>query len=826
LLDDFWQDLRYASRLLRSTPMFTAVVVLTLALGIGANTAIFGVMNVVVLRLLPVPEAGRLVYVRTTGFPNGTNNTGAGDASFPVHVFERLRLERDVFQDLTAFVPMGLDKVAVRYGSEPEEANANMVSGNFFSGLGVRPLCGRMLAPDDETSHTQVAVLSYDFWRRRFGENCAVVGQALQVRGVSFTIVGVAASSFIGVDRAKATDLWVPLQDRRDLNAWGMQRETFYRSPNWWCLMMIGRLAPGVSEKAAQSKLNPVFQQAAYAHLGKPAEGERPPTLSFRRARGISDLRQAYEEPLRWLLAMVGLVLVIACGNVAMLLVARNDARQREFSVRMALGGGRARLFRQLLTESLLLVSAGAALGWFFGVAATAALSEWSELNLSLAPDRTVLLFTLALSAAVTLVFGLAPVRGAARVPLGLTLKTASATAYSGRERLLGRRIVVALQVALCLTLLVGAGLLVRTMSNLQQINLGLRTPGLFVFGISPQQQVRSDAGSIRFFEALLERLRSVPRVESVTLMQNRIGSGWSNNTTAHVDGKDPLSDKPSMMRWNAVGPDYFRTLGTPLRFGRDFTEADSASAPKVAIINETFAQRFLPSQSPLGHQVSLSRRKDAPQYTIVGVAADSKYTGVRERPVPMAYFPYKQMSGVATMHVEVRTAGNPVDLVPAIRQAVREIAPEVPMLRPVTQQQQFESSFSQERLIGRLSMFFGLLAALLVATGVYGTLAYTVSRRTSEVGIRMALGAQRAEVVWMVLRESMGVCAVGIAFGLPLAFACSRLLRSMLYGVLPADPLTFAAAVASIPIVALVAGLVPAVRAASISPMAALRSE
>jgi predicted permease len=827
LFADLIQDLRYAARLLRANPAFTAVVVVMLALGIGANTAVFSVMNAVVLRNLPLPDPQQLVYVRTTGMVRGGTNTGDFTQSFPVSVFQQLRQERQILSDLIAFVPLSLEKTAVRYGNEPEEAYADMVSGNFFSGLGVRPLCGRLFAPAEETAHAQVAVLGYGYWASRFGKTCAVVGQTLFVRGVPFTIVGVAARDFIGVERRKATNVWIPLQDRIDLNAWGMRGEgTLYSRTNWWCVMLIGRLAPGVGAKQAQARLNPVFQRAAYAQSGGPGPKEKPPNLYFEPAQGINGLREAYQQPLQILLSMVGLVLVIACGNVALMLAARNSAREREFGVRLAIGGSRGRLFRQLLAESLLLVAGGAALAWLFAIAATRALSAWSGLDVSLAPDRTVLLFTLGVSLAAAVVFGLAPLRGAARVPVSLALRTSSATAGRAPGKLRARKAVIALQISLCLTLLIGAALLVESLLNLQHVNLGMRTSGLLVFGISPQQRARSDADTISFYEALLGRLRALPEVESVTLMQNRLGSGWSNNTSAFVDGKNPRGDTPSALRWNAVGPDYFRTLRTPLVYGRDFTEADTRAAPKVAIINQTFAARYLPHANPIGHRVSLSSRRGADQYTIVGVAGDSKYTGVRERQVPMAYFPYKQMPGVSAMHVEMRLAGDPLNGLPGIQRAVREFAPDLPLLEPMTQQHQFDSSISEERLFARLSMFFGLLAVLLVATGIYGTIAYTVSRRTSELGIRMALGARRGQVLWMVLRESLLVCIAGIVVGVPLAAFSSRLLRAMLFGVVPGDPRAIVAALFGIVIVAFTASLLPARRAAAISPLAALRYE
>jgi predicted permease len=781
----------------------------------------------VVLRDLPVPNPQQVLFLHTTDRPAGSSQTGHGDLEFPEHVFESLRLEHGAFSDLLASVPLAIGKTPVRYGAEPEEAQADMVSGNFFSGLGVSTICGRPLTMEDEKKHSQVAVVGYGYWSRRFAGNCSILGQTLHVRGVPFTIAGVAARNFIGVERNRTTDIWVPLQDRIDVNAWGMRTDkSLYGMRDWWCLHMIGRLAAGVSEKEAQAKLNPVFQRAAYAYVSNPRRGEKPPNLFFTPARGIAGLREAYETPLRILLAMVGLVLLIACGNVAMLLAARNSARQREFSIRMAVGGGRVDLFRQLLTESLLLVAGGAALGWLVAAGATRALSAWSELNLSVAPDRTVLLFALAVSLLIALIFGLAPLRSAVRTPVGLSLKNASATAAVDRHRMLGRKLVIAAQVSLCFMLLIGAGLLVKTLRNLERVPLGVRTSGLLVFGIGPQQRGQSDADAIRFHETLLERLRALPGVESATIMQNRIGAGWSNNTNAFVDGKNPQADKFSHMRWNAVGSDYIRTLGTPMLAGRDFRASDSASAAKVAIVNHTFVKRYLPSGNSLGHQVGWANPKDFPQYSIIGVVADSKYTGVRETDTPTAYFPYQQVPEVGAMHYELRTAGDPASFLPVVQRVMRGFAPDVPLSEPMTQQQQFDASFSQDRLIARLSMCFGLLAVVLVATGVYGALAYAVSRRTSEVGLRMALGARREQVLWMILRESLILCLAGIALGLPLAIGCSRLLESMLFGVQPGDPLTFVAALAGITVVALCAGFLPALRAASLNPIVALRYE
>jgi predicted permease len=825
-----FRDLRYGLHQLARTPAFTAVAILTLALGIGANSAIFSVMNALLLRYLPAHDPARLVYLHTTGNPSGSSQTGHGDSSLTMPVFEQFRKQKDVFADVVAYVPLGIGKVAVRYGKEPQEASAEMVSGNFFTMLGVLPSRGRTFKIEDEAAHSPVAVLSYAWWTRQFGRDASVIGQTLYIKDVPFTIIGVASPAFIGLDQ-EPTDVWIPFQERDELRPWGRARvargayNTLYHSPNWWFLMTMGRLAPGVTEQQALARAMPIFQNAAYFNLGQAKAKEDVPKLFFTSAKGIPGASEGYELPLKVLMSMVLLVLAIACANVSLLLVARNAARQREFSLRMALGGSRGDLFQQLLTESLLLVIAGAGLGWFFAGWATRALAAWAEINVSLAPDATVLLFTLAVSLTAALIFGLAPLRSVLRVPIGLALKTSAATAHRDRTGNRGTQVVVALQMSLCLVLLVAAGLFVRTLRNLESINLGMNARGLLVFGISPLQRVHTDSESNRFFLGLLTKLRAVPGVEAVTLMGNRIGSGWSNNTGTSVDGQSPLGNNTfAPMRWNIVGSDYFHTLGIPIVLGRDFTDADSENAPQVVIVNRTFADKYLGGRPALGHQVGLNG--PGGQYTIVGVAADSKYTGVREDPRPIAYFPYTQILGNSTLHFEVRTAGDPAAWMPTIRRAVNDYSPGLALLSPMTQQAEFEGNYSDERVFFRLSLSFGLLAALLVATGLYGTLAYTVSRRTSEVGLRMALGARRGQVLWMVLCGSLAMTVAGVAIGVPLALFATKIVHSMLFGVEPRDPGTFAAAIAGIAAVSLAASLIPALRAASVDPMVALREE
>jgi predicted permease len=827
ILETTWQDCRYAFRLLRKNPGFTLVAVLTLALGIGGNTAVFSVMNSVLLRNFPLPHPEQLMFLRLPNDqPSGASNTGDGDTSFSDPVFEELRKEHAAFSDLMAYVPLAIGKVAVRIGEDPEEAEADMVSGNFFSGLGAAFARGRGFTLEDESSHAPLAVLSYSYWTGRFARNPSVLGQTIYVKGLPFTIIGVTAQGFYGVEPGASTDFWIPLQNRPELNAWGnpASNSTHYGTPTWWCLRLIGRLAPGATPPQALAYLDPGFQRTALIGLGTPDPKAQKPVLALTPAKGIQGLREEYDQPIKILMAMVGLVLVIACANVAMLLVARNSARQREFSMRVALGAGPGRLLRQLLAESLLLVTAGAALGWMFAISASSALAVWSGLEVPFSLDSNVLVFTLAISFACAVVFGLAPLRSAVSIQAGTVVKTSNAAAQRSKKSSWTGKVVVAVQMALCLILLVGAGLLVRSLRNYETLPLGLRTDGLLVFGTSPLT-THSDDEKARFYQNLLERLRAVPGVESATLMGNRLGSGWSNNDVFAIDGVKPTGNFSEVgMRANDVGPDYLHTLGVPILQGRDIQDSDSRTAPKVALVNETFVKRFLSKGDPLGHAVG--GEKPESRFTIVGVAGDSKYRSVDEKPRPMVYFPYCQRGSISDMQVELHTVGNSEARIPSVRSVLHELDPNLPMQKPMTQRAQFDESFAQPRLFARLSMFFGLIAALLVATGLYGTLAYRVSRRTSEIGVRMALGAQRSQVLWMVLRESLLISVAGIAVGVPLAIAGAHLMRSMLFGVLPGDSLSFVGALLGVALVALIASAIPARRAASVDPIVALRYE
>lgn len=818
-------DVRYALRQLKKTRGLTLICVLTLALGIGANTAVFSVMNAVLLKSLPVQDPDHVVYLNTSEAPQRTGTVDSHE-TFPYTVYDALRGQHDALSQVMAYVPLSQNKVAVRYGPDPEEAEGDMVSGSFFAGLGVKFARGHGFTEQDEADHAPIAVISFNYWNRRFAQSPEVLGKTLYVNSVPMTIVGVSAEGFEGLEAGRSTDFWIPLQSRAELNAWGNPPEdgkTYIANPRWWCLRLAGRLAPGASKAQAAAQLQPVFQTAAYLGLGSPLPGEQRPTLSLRGAKSFPGYDARYGRPLRMMMMMVGFVLLIALSNVAMLLMARTTTRQREFSLRVALGSGRWEMFRQLLIESLLLVSAGGIAAWLFANMATSALGKWAQIESTLAPDHRVLAFTLIILVCATILLGAAPLRIALGSGPELILKTSLATSYTDRGISRTGRAIVALQMTLCVVLLLGGTLLVRTLRNLENTPLGMRVDGLVVFGVKPQN-LHSIPESIAFYQELMRKLRVLPGVESATVMAERIGSGGSNNGNMMVDGKVPEGGRSAWVRSNIVGADFFHTLGVPIVEGRDFDDSDTATSPHVGIINELFAQRFLPNQNPLGHTIGTPDGRF--QMTIVGVVKDHKYRSIEEEPVPMAWYMYAQIPLMAKMDVELRVNGEPLAIMPSVRRAVQQMDPDLPLINPMTQRAQFETTISQQLLFARLAGFFAILAVALVAAGLYGTLVYHVNNRTVEIGVRMALGAQRAEVVWMVLHDSLMLTATGALIGVPFALLAGKTLASVLYGVKPTDYSSMAIALTGVALAAIAASLVPALRAAGIDPITALRSE
>ncbi|MGA3136894.1 MAG: ABC transporter permease [Terracidiphilus sp.] len=814
------QDIRYAVRQLRKSPGFTLTVVITLALGIGANTAVFSVMNAVLMKLLPVSRAEGLSYMRMAngqGQPPRVTSSGDSRTAFSLATFEALRQRTDVFEELIAYVPLSLDgSVAVRHGELPDTAEGEEVSGNFFSGLGARLERGRGFTLQDEKNHAPVVVLSYDYWTRSFARDPGVVGQTLYIKSIPVTVVGVAAHGFQGIEPGASTDFWIPLQDRPELNAWGANFIKLYDS-HWFCLRVMARLRPGVSAMRAQQALTGAFGKVVKQSVGSVDPKEWKPLLDFVPVRGLAGAEdpEGARAPITILMGMVGLVLLIACTNVAMMVIARNTVRQREFSLRLAIGAGRAAIFRQLLCESILLVSAGAALGWLFALAATQLLATRSGVETGMAPDRSVLIFTLLISALATLFFGLVPLWSAMRAPVAGVLRATSANTTTSRSRIIGGRIVLAGQMAICLVLLMAAMLLLSTLRNYATQNLGMQAEGLLVFGVTPQGQTDGQV----FYRTLSDRLRQLPGVESVSMAILRPGTGWSNNSDGYM--LDGVEKRGEMVRSNNVGPGFFHTMGVPILAGRDIAESDTHGTQMVALVNETFVKKFLSNTNPLGHVMG---RGDYRTY-IVGVVRDSKYTAVNEEPMPMAYMAAMQMP-LNAMQIEVRVRGDAMSMLPEVRKAVASLYPNVPLEKPMTQHEQFDKSYEPVRILASLCSFFGLLAAFLVATGLYGTYSFRVSRRTTEIGVRMALGASRGQVLAMVLRESLWVLVAGLAAGIPLTLLAVRPLKSMLYQMSPLDPVSFILAIAIMILVSGCAALVPARRAASIEPMQALRAE
>jgi predicted permease len=824
----FLRDMRFAWRILLKSPVFAATAIFTLALGIGANTAIFSVMNAVRLRMLPVGDPDRLVYITHEHLPESVGVSGDHLFTNGINIYERLRQTDSAFSEVIAYVPLSTDKTAVRYENTAEEVRADEVSGNFLTALGVRMAAGQPFLLNDENKHSAIVVISYGYWTRRFNRNPDVIGKVIYVNGVACTVLGVTVPHFYGVESGGiATDLWIPLQNRPELPARGLPTSTghsLYGSPNFWTLMLIARLKPGITPQQATAMMSPVYAHAAYETAGRPAPGALALTLQLVSARGLGTASSEYRGPLRILMGMVILVLIIACINIVMLVAARNATREREFSLRLSLGASGWTLFRQLFAESLILIAGGTCLGWLFALEATILLAKWSGLEIGLAPDIKVLAFTLTISGAATFLFGLAPLRVALRAPVASGLRSAGPHATQSRRHVLTGKALLTVQMAFCLTLLVAASLLVKTLDNFQDVDLGMQAERVLAFGVHPLG-VAACAQRLEFYRHLMERLHMLPGVESVTLAEVRPGIGDSNNGAVMIDGHQypwEWNKRTNNLRNNAVGPNFFKTLGIPVVAGRDILDSDTRDAPRIAVVNQTLVDRYFKGTGPLGHYLGTAKW----HATIIGVVRDSKYESASEARMPMAWYSYQQSDSIGSMDVAVRTNGNTIMLLPEITDVVHEIDPEIPLNNPQVLSAQFAETYVMPALFARLAIFFGALAALLVGVGLYGTLAYRVSCRTAEIGIRLALGAPRIRVLWWALRESIYLAVVGLAIGLPLAMITSRWMASMLYQLSPYDPLSFAAASTGVLVVSILAALIPAKRAASIDPIQALRTE
>jgi predicted permease len=828
------QDLRYALRTLRKTPGFTAVAVLTLVLGIGANTAIFSLLDQVMLRLLPVSHPEQLVVLRSPGPTRGhlwSDGDGAQSFSFPM--YKALREGNRVFSGLLACRQV---EISVAYRGSTERDQADLVSGNYFEVLGVGPALGRLFTLDDDLvpDARPVVVLSFAHWQRRFGGDPSVLNQSILVNAHPMTVVGVVRRGFSGVQTGQVPDVFIPLTMKAEV------------TPNWngladwndYWLPVLGRLKAGMTVERAEAGLSGLYrglleQQASATSHWSPGEREQflsKKVLLEAGGRGRTVLQQDAGVPLTALFVMVGLVLLIVCTNLANLLTARGAARQRDLAVRLAIGASRGRLVSQLLTENLICAFAGGLLAlpiaaWTLKALVAQLVAGAGVEGLSFQLDARVLVFGFALTLIAGLFFGLAPAFRATRADLHSAIKSQTGSSASP-SHVRFRKAMVAIQVVFTVLLLAGAGLFTRTLWNLRHVNLGLEPSHVISLSIAPALNGYSPAQAVSFCERALESLAAVPGVRSASAAEIAplTNSDWGANIT--VPGAPPLSDDEQHVRLNQVAPDYFSTLGIPLVAGREFTASDGPQAPKVAIVNESMVKRFFPGREALGSRFAFGGAKNKPDILIVGVVKDAKNSGVRESNTPYVYFPYEQDDKLGRLTFYARTAQDPAALGPALRKAVQNLDLNLPVFDLQTLEFTIDQNLFAERLVAVLSLGFGALAALLAALGIYGVLAYTVVSRTREIGIRMAVGAQADEVRRLVYAEVAPMLVTGIVIGLPLAFALARLTESLLYGVHARDFGVYLSAFFLVTVTAMLASYFPARRATKVDPMVALRHE
>ena len=833
-MDTLLQDLRYGIRMLLKSPTFTAVAVIMLALGIGANTAIFSLTDQVLLRQLPVRKPEQLVVLRSPGDkPGHTSSDGDDAASFSYPLYRALREHNPALSGLLASYAVPLN---IAGQGSTERARGELVSGNYFELLGVPPALGRVFSLQDETvpGANPVAVLSYGYWARRFGRNPSILNQQLTVNGTLLTVVGVARAGFTGVQIGQVPDVFVPLTMKPQMTPnWnGLE------SPNDHWLAIIGRLQPGLTPARAQVALQPVYHSVLLSELplmNLSADSQRHflsrPLLLGTGAHGRPILQADARQPLILLALMVGLVLLITCANLASLLVARGEARQREIAVRLAVGAARSRLVRQLFTENVFLALLGGAAGvlfadWTLGLLIEAMHEGVGVLGLEKQLDGRILAFAIALSLLTALLFGLLPALRAVRADLQTSLKDLGSSVSHRLSSVRLRKALIIGQVALTLVLLTAAGLFTRSLLNLKNTNLGLRPDHIMEFTIAPELNRYSPPRTIAFVDHLRQSIAASPGVSSVSAASIPIlaNDDWGSDVT--IAGYTARENEDMHVWRNDVGPEYFATLGTPLLAGREFRNSDNAATARVAIVNATFARRFLQGRNPLGVRIRTGRGNARPDVEIVGVVKDSKHSDPRDPVHPFVYEPYAQDPTFGRATFYVRTSGQPAAMAATLRKTVQGLDPNLPVYDMESLVQQVDDTVFTDRLLTFLSLCLGLLAALLAAIGLYGVMAYVVTRRTREIGIRMALGATRENVAGLILREVARLAGFGLAIGLAAALAANRLVASLLYGVSATDPVVFALALLLLALVALLAGGLPARRAASVDPVVALRYE